>query len=305
MTGKKRKDFHRDTVTHIYQRATHGFVMFYNTKDSLVYFTLFSILAERHKVRVISLCLMHNHVHILLEGATSTGITSFMRDLISWFTRVYNRRHRLSGSLFDTFGISVKDNGKAVRTSIAYVNNNPVEARICRRAEEWRWNFIAYADSAHPYSEKATLSKATAALRRSIKKVEYFRRAGKPLTYERLDEILDSLSIKEKQQLIDRIIRGYSYIDFNRTISFYGSYVKMTDAFSFNTGSEYDLREPFDPQSGQAFGKMTRYLAADKRFKDIGDLFNSPAETRIEYFSELINLCHVSTAHAKKFLHIV
>ncbi len=304
MTTKKRKIIPRGVAVHVFQRASHGFVVFYNSKDSLVFFTIFCVLAVRHNVRVLGLCIMHNHIHILLEDVTSDEVANFMRNLNSWFTKVYNFRYGLSGNLSDTYGLSVKKDDKAVRTALAYVNNNPVESRMCYRAEEWRWNFIAYAGSKHPYSEKVALSRASAGLRRSIKKVEYFRAAGKPLLYERLDELFDPLRGKEKRQLIDFIVQKYSCIDFSRAVSFYGSYEKMIGAFSFNTGSEYDLDEPFDPKSGQAYSKMTRYLADDKRFKDIGDIFRGPFEICFEYFGELVNRCLVSPAHAKKFLHV-
>ena len=134
--------------------------------------------------------------------------------------------------------------------------------------------------------------------------IEYFRSADKPLFYERLDEMLDPLSVNERRQLIDFIIREYSTIDFPHAVSFYGDYKTMVEAFSLNTGSEYDLNEPFDPNSGQAYGKMAHHLAADSRFNGIGDLLGRPAETIIDYFYELVNVCMVTPAHAKKFLHI-
>lgn len=304
MTAKKRKVIPGGVAVHVFQRANRGFVVFYTTKDSLVFFTILCILSVRHKVRVLGLCIMHNHIHILLEDVTSVKVADFMRDLGSWFTKVYNRRHGLSGNLSGAYGVSVKDGGKAIRTALAYVNNNPVEGRMCLRAEEWRWNFIAYAGSEHPYSEKTVTSRATAGMRRAIKKVEYFRAAQRPLLYERLDELLDSLNVKEKRQLVDFIVRKYSCVDYGRAVSFYGSYEKMVEAFSFNTGSEYDIDEPFDHSSGQAYGKMARYLAADKRFNDIGDIFRGPLEVRFDYFYELVSRCLVSPAYAKKFLHI-
>lgn len=304
MTSKRQKRIPQDVAVHIFQRASHGFVVFYNSKDSLVFFTMFSVLAVRHRLRVIGLCIMHNHIHILTEMASNGKVSAFERDLISWFTRVYNARHGFVGKLFDTYGISLKRDDKAVRTALAYVNNNPVEGRMCRRAEEWRWNFIAFAESTHPYSEKMTLSLASRGLRRAARMIEYFRSAGKPLLYERLDELLDPLSVNEKRQMIDFIIREYSIIDFPRAVSFYGSYRAMVEAFSLNTGSEYDLREPFDPNSGQAYWKMTRHFAADRRFNDIGDLLGRPAEAVIDYFNELVTRCLVSPTHAKKFLRI-
>lgn len=304
MTTKKRKIIPRGAVVHVFQRASHGFVVFYSAKDSLVFFTIFCILVVRHKVRALGLCIMHNHVHILMEDTTTSKTTGFMRDLISWFTKVYNLRHGLSGNLFGIYGFSVKEGDKAIRTALAYVNNNPVEGRLCHRAEEWRWNFIAFAGSKHPYSEKMVLSRASAGLRRAVKKVEYFHAAERPLLYDRLDELMNPLSVMEKRQLVDFIIREYSCIDFPRAISFYGSYEKMLGAFSFNTGSDFDINEPYDPKSGQAYGRMTGYLAADKRFDGIGGIFRAPLEVRFEYFSELVSRCLVSPAHAKKFLHI-
>ena len=220
---KKRKIIPRGVAVHVFQRARHGFVVFYNTKDSLVFFTIFCVVAIRYKVRVLGLCIMHNHVHILLEDVTSAKVANFLRDLNSWFTKAYNSRHGLSGNLFGVYGTSVKSDDKAVRTALAYVNNNPVEDRMCHRAEEWRWNFIAYAGAKQPYSEKTVLSRASAGLRRSLKMVDYFQTTGRPLLYERLDELLDPLNVKEKQQLTDFIIRKYSCIDFNRTVGFYGS----------------------------------------------------------------------------------
>ena len=96
MTTKKRKTIPKGVAVHVFQRARHGFVVFYNTKDSLVFFTIFSILAARHKVCVLGLCVMHNHIHILMEDVTSAKVMDFMRDLCSWFTKVYNSRHGLS-----------------------------------------------------------------------------------------------------------------------------------------------------------------------------------------------------------------
>ncbi len=79
MTTRKRKTIPKGVTVHVFQRARHGFVVFYNSKDSLVFLTIFSILAARHKVCVLGLCVMHNHIHILMEDATSAKVMDFMR----------------------------------------------------------------------------------------------------------------------------------------------------------------------------------------------------------------------------------
>ena len=210
----------------------------------------------------------------------------------------------LKGSLFSTFGLSNKRGNKQIRTSLAYLYNNPVEDRICKRAEEWHWNFLAYADSNHPYSQMLVLREASVGMRKAVAKVRMLHSHQRPITYEVLDALFKSLNINEKKQLVDFIVREYSVIDFKNAISYYGSYGNMLTAFSSNTGSEYDICEPHDPYSGVAYRKMTHHLASDKRFSGIEGVLRLPAEERIAYLNELATACGVSLNHARKFLRI-
>ncbi len=296
--------YQRGAVGHIYQRARSGFVVFYSVKDSLVFFTIFSLTATKYRIRVLGLCLMYNHIHVLIEAENHEIVARFVQEFSSKFSKAYNARHTLKGRLFTTFGLSNKRGDKQIRTALAYLYNNPVEERICRRAEEWHWNFLAYADSDHPYSEKLVLSEATVRMRKAAAKVRTLHAHQRPLTYEVLDDLFNSLNINEKKQLVDFIVQEYSVIDFKRAVGFYGSYGNMLAALSSNTGCEYDIHEPHDPYSGTAYRKMTHHLAADGRFSGIEDVLRLQAEERIAYLNELVCRCEVSIEHARKFLRI-
>lgn len=45
--------YQKGAVGHIFQRARSGFVVFYSVKDSLVFFTIFSLTAAKHRIRVL------------------------------------------------------------------------------------------------------------------------------------------------------------------------------------------------------------------------------------------------------------
>lgn len=270
----------------------------------MFFLTLSYMIAKRCEVRLLGLCLMHNHVHVLLDTCDLRLIRRFVRELMSYFSKSYNRRYGVSGALFDKFGVSFKNGDKAIRSALAYVYNNPVEDHICHRAEEWRWNFLAYSKSAHPFSEKIVLSSSSRRMRRAAERVRFLRSSGQPLTYEVLDGLFGDLSASEKRQLVDLIVCEYSVVDFESAISYYGSYEEMLTAFASNTGSEYDFSEPFDPYSGQAYGKMASYLAKDGRYRSIGDVFRLPLNMLTEYLGELVSHCGVRQSHAMKFLHI-
>lgn len=242
---------------------------------------------------------MFNHIHIIIEASDKTLVTAFMRDVISRFATIYNKRHGISGQLFRSYGLALKKGEKAIRTTLAYLYNNPVEDGLCRKAEEWQWNFLAYAQSACPFSDKLPLKRATKKLRRSIEQVRNLRKSGCILGYEAIDSLCKELDATEKKQMVDFIINLYSTVDFSSAAAFYGGCEKMTHAFAYNTGSEYDIAEAFENHSGPSYRKMTQYAS-----KDIYSLLCQPIEIREKYLAELLRNCQVKRLHAMKFLHI-
>ena len=299
-----KKTYRTGCLGHIYQRGRKGFVVFYNVKDSLVFFTIFMLSAEKFGIRVSGLCLMYNHYHVDFEAVSAGNVSRFVSFYCSWFSKEYNRHHGFSGRLFDEYGLSNKRDDKTRRTAYAYLYNNPVEWHLCTRAEHYQWNFLKYAKEDHPFSGKIASRNITRRLRKSMDVVSYLRSKGRPLLYRVLDTLMDPLSTKERRFLVDYIVHEYSLIDFERAVGYYGTYERMTDAFSNNTGSEYDLEEEHDSTAGKEYRLMVNFLSKDKRYKDIGEVYNLPAEERLAYLNEIVDKCNVSVDHAMKFLRI-
>lgn len=300
---KKRKKYARTVLLHVYQRTVSRGLIFYAVKDFLVFFTIFSLYAERHRIRVLGLCLMFDHIHVLIEADSHAAVSAFIHDYTTVFSRVWNRRFGQSGQLFERYGLAGKQGDKARRTALAYVYNNPVEARLCKTAERWQWNFLAYARSRNPFSEPVVLRNASTRLRRAIQVVRDERAHRRLLTYGWLDRLFDGLSLTECRQLADQIVSVYSMIDYDRASGHYGSYEEMLLAFRSNTGSEYEIKEDFDRHSGQMYVRMASFIAQEKRFRNIGDLFKLPVEEQIEYANQLLSHCGADPFQVRKFLH--
>lgn len=62
----KRRRFVPGECMHIYQRSVEGFNIFYGIEDYLVFFMIFSVVARLYKVTILELCIMINHIHVLL-----------------------------------------------------------------------------------------------------------------------------------------------------------------------------------------------------------------------------------------------
>ena len=208
--------FLKGEAIHTYQRTESGFNIFYEVEDYLVYYTIFSIWSKRYNIVVYGLCLMIDHLHSLISASTSQDFTSFVNEVTSCFMREYNQEHKRSGPLFcKSFGSALKLGLKRLRTAISYLYNNPVERLLCRYAQEYRWNFLAYAFSSHPFSEKLDLTYASRSLRRVLKEVDGTHARQRHLSYAQLKRMFAVLDKKEKAQLIDYIIVRYSVIRYD------------------------------------------------------------------------------------------
>ena len=81
---------------------------------------------------------MTNHVHLVVE-TPYPNLGSGMQRLHGHYGRHFNRRHERSGHVFERrFGHNpIKDDAQ-LQTTLAYVAENPVDAGLCVKPEDWR-----------------------------------------------------------------------------------------------------------------------------------------------------------------------
>ncbi|MCR5518896.1 MAG: transposase, partial [Bacteroidales bacterium] len=255
--------------------------MFYTVIDFLVFFSIFCISAKKHEITVLGLCPMFDHLHALTRNQTKMEVRSFVQAYSSLYARELNTNLGTKGSVFHRqFGFARKKGDKAVRTAYSYLYNNPGEKRLCHRAEEYRWTFLAYAVSVHPFSEKIQLRFASGALRKALKMIDYYSSRDIYLRHSWLEKMFSPLNEKEKQQLVDYIIAKYNVIDYEALISLYGSYEKACLAFASNQGSEYDIAEEFSPESHRAYLEISQTLLKKHGLSKIKDAIRLPLDNR-------------------------
>jgi REP element-mobilizing transposase RayT len=123
--------------------------------------------SKAHGVRVYLVCLMTNHVHLLVETPRA-NLQRFMQGLLTGYSVYFNRRHRRSGHLMQgRYGAQVVENGEYLLGLSRYIHLNPVfvhtarrlpldERKALLRSYPWstyrsyagtakRWSFVDYA----------------------------------------------------------------------------------------------------------------------------------------------------------------
>jgi len=69
------------------------------------------------------------------------SLSEFMRGLLQRYTRWFNKRHGMRGTLWeDRFHSVIVQSGVTSRTMAAYIDLNPVRAGICKDPADYRWS---------------------------------------------------------------------------------------------------------------------------------------------------------------------
>lgn len=292
-------------LNHVYQRSLNGFLLFYSTSDYLVYFTLFCIEARKYRVEVLMLCLMPDHIHMSVVASTRRDLSRFEASVSSKFAKASNQICHRSGPLFEKpFGSVPKLGAKKARANLIYVGNNPVERQLCAQAESYRWNFIAYGVSDHPFSDQIVIRRASKHMVRALAEIRATYQSGNPLSYNLLQRLFAPLSLNEKNQLTDAVVSLYSVIDHKAAARFFDGYERMLEAMHTNTGSEYDLNEVFVGRSDACYARIVNWLIKRFSLKDIHDIFLLPETERISLLPELIRSTGAPPEQISKLLRI-
>lgn len=234
----------RFSCYHIYQRSVDREKIFCSSMDVLVFLTILKMIAKRFSVDVYALCIMLNHTHLLVKAADEKTLSYFVHGYTSLFSRLYNKAHKRSGALFSTpYGRSWKYSDKYIRSSIAYIFNNPVEASICKKAEEYVWNLLAFRDSNHPFSERLDISQSRSCVRQTVKEIKAAYSRNEYLNYTVLRHLFKGTSEKEALQIRDLILNTYNPINYDALSILFGDMKHAIIAINSNTGAEYDIAE--------------------------------------------------------------
>lgn len=293
-------------VVHTYQRTVSGFNIFYEVEDYLIFYTIFSVLSKRYGVIVYGLCLMIDHVHSLVSVQSLKHLSTFMNEVAKFFVSEYNKEHHRSGPLFcKSYGSALKLGMKLIRTAISYLYNNPVERKLFRYAQEYRWNFLAYGRSPNPFSEPLVIRNASRQLRRCLQEVDGTHVRHRPLSYAQMKRMFYKLDKKEKAQLVDYIIMRYSVIRYDLlTTVYYDGYENMLLAINSNAGSEYEIKEDKWMRSDAEYRKLYKYVH-DKNYDSSGDVISASVEIKMELLKGMLVETGVPRFQICKYLHLV
>jgi putative transposase len=128
---------------HVTQRGNNRQDVFFVDDDRRVYLSLLAQRSAACGLQVLGYCLMSNHVHLVVLPRTETALAQAIGRTHFLYTRYINHLHRRSGHLWQNRFYSHAAQDPYLGAVMAYVERNPVRARLVRLAWRYPWSSAA------------------------------------------------------------------------------------------------------------------------------------------------------------------
>jgi REP element-mobilizing transposase RayT len=134
------RSFDTREIYHLNAHAVDDRRMFGEDLDCQDFVIRLGRVVTTERWHVYAVCLMDTHHHLVL-GPTLGRVSDGMKVLHGAFSRAFNRRHARRGALFESrfYAKRIEDDAHFFEV-IRYVAQNPVEAGLVERPQDWPWS---------------------------------------------------------------------------------------------------------------------------------------------------------------------
>ena len=127
-------------VYHVTARGDRREPIAKDDSDRRLFFDILGEALQRFDAQAWAYCLMGNHYHLVVH-TREANLSRLMRQINGVYTQRFNRRHHLSGHLFQgRFKAILVDRDSYLLEVCRYVDLNPLRARMVKRVEAYAWS---------------------------------------------------------------------------------------------------------------------------------------------------------------------
>ncbi|MCL5023887.1 MAG: transposase [Nitrospirae bacterium] len=125
---------------HVTQRGNYGQTVFQSERDRLIYLEWLKTYSRKYSLKIWAYCLMGNHVHFVAVPIENDSLARTLNTLHMRYSQYVNEKRRARGHLWQGRFFSCILDEKHLYACVRYVLNNPVQAGIVQKAEDYRWS---------------------------------------------------------------------------------------------------------------------------------------------------------------------
>ncbi|PLY07025.1 MAG: transposase [Arcobacter sp.] len=133
-----------NTPHHVTQRGVRSMNIFFKEEDYIYYKKLLLEQCKMHKLKVLSYCLMTNHVHLIVVPKNKESLSKAIGETHRLYTRKINFEQKVKGHLFQERFYSTPLDEKHFLYALRYVEQNPVKAYMVKYPWEYKYSSVRY-----------------------------------------------------------------------------------------------------------------------------------------------------------------
>ena len=125
---------------HVTQRGNNKQKAFLDEEDYQAYLEFFERYREKHNLGVLAYCPMPNHVHISACPENTDSLAKTLRSCHMRYAQYFNKKYKRVGHLWQCRFYSCAMEEIHLYSTVRYIENNPVRAKLVERAGDWEWS---------------------------------------------------------------------------------------------------------------------------------------------------------------------
>jgi putative transposase len=125
---------------HVMNRGAGRRAVFTSDEQRQYFLSLLADAYDRFNAEWHAYCLMDNHYHLLIR-TPEANLQRIMRHINGLYTQCYNRTEGRDGPLFRGRYKAILVEAQVYWTQLSrYIHRNPLEARLVKRLDQYRWS---------------------------------------------------------------------------------------------------------------------------------------------------------------------
>jgi len=117
--------------------------VFHSSADYAAFLEYMREAQDRLELPVLALCLMPNHVHLVVRPRRDGDIAPWVSWLFTTHVRRHHRKYGTTGRLWQgRYKACLIQQDHHLLTVLRYVERNALAANLVGRAEDWRWGSL-------------------------------------------------------------------------------------------------------------------------------------------------------------------
>jgi putative transposase len=145
LMARRRRYAPSGQVHHVTNRGNRRRTIFEKPADYSAFLDILKEAGTRFRMRLIGFCIMPNHWHLIPWPAPDVSLSAYMHWVTSTHVRRYHEHYGLvgTGHLYKSrFDNRICPDDRRLLTVIRYVEANPLQANLVKRAEDWKWSSL-------------------------------------------------------------------------------------------------------------------------------------------------------------------